>query len=182
MNKKILRLSALLFAVCALVAGVLGGVNELTAGRIQEQKRLATEAAFRAVLPAESYEEVPYTGSVEGIESVSRCEEGFVVTIRFGGSQGEITMVTGVDERFRCTGISIVSHSETSGLGAEAASQSEKGVSWRAQFKGKGEGMALSKDGGSLEAIAGASVTSRAVANAASDCIRAVRQLSKGVA
>ena len=178
MNNRILRMSALLFLVCAIVAGVLGGVNVMTAGRIDEQKRLATERAYQAVLPAQSYEEIAYTGSIEGVESVSRCEEGFVITIRFGGSQGELSMVTGVDRDFRCTGISIISHKETSGLGAEAAGKSEKSANWRAQFVGRGEDMAVSKDGGEIEAIAGATITSRAVAKAAANCIRVAKEVA----
>ncbi len=177
MNKKILRLSVLLFAVCALVSGVLGGVNVLTESRIEEQKRLNTEKAYRQVLPAESYEELIYTGSDARIQAISRCEAGHIVTMTVGGSQGDISFVVGVDGDYRCTGISIISHSETAGLGAVAAAKNAKGESWRAQFAGQGDNMAIRKDGGHIDAISGATITSRALTEGAADAIRAVKEL-----
>ena len=52
--KKILKLTFILVLVCAIVAGVLGVINELTYERIAEQKRIKTEKAFAAVLPADT--------------------------------------------------------------------------------------------------------------------------------
>ena len=43
--KKILKLTFILFLVCAITAGVLGLINEMTYDRIQEQKRIKTEKA-----------------------------------------------------------------------------------------------------------------------------------------
>ena len=65
------------------------------------------------------------------------------------------------------TGISIVSHAETAGLGAIAADKTEKGVAFRNQFVGvtTDETVAVSKDGGQIDAITGATITSRAVAD-----------------
>ena len=54
---------------------------------------------------------------------------GYVVQTTFSGAQGSITMVVGVDNDYKCTGISIISHSETSGLGAIAASGSSEASS-----------------------------------------------------
>ena len=45
---------------------------------------------------------------------------GYVVTSTYGGAQGKITMIVGVDSDLICTGISITKHSETSGLGSVA--------------------------------------------------------------
>ena len=42
---KILKLTIVLFLVCAVVAGVLGVVNELTKDTIAEQQRIKTERA-----------------------------------------------------------------------------------------------------------------------------------------
>ena len=57
---KILKLTIVLFLVCAVVAGVLGVVNELTYETIEEQNRIKTERAYAAVLPSEGYEEVAF--------------------------------------------------------------------------------------------------------------------------
>ena len=58
---KIVKLTLILFLVCAIVAGVLGGINELTKGPIAEQKAIKTAKAYAAVLESESYEQVDST-------------------------------------------------------------------------------------------------------------------------
>ena len=67
--------------------------------------------------------------------------------------------------------------SETSGLGANAASTAEVGVNFRKQFVGEDETVALKKAGGNIDALAGATITSRSVANATSAAIQAVKAL-----
>ena len=57
---KILKLTLILFLICAITAGVLGGVNELTKDRIYAINNAATIAAYSAVLEAESYDEVEF--------------------------------------------------------------------------------------------------------------------------
>ena len=61
------------------------------------------------------------------VNSIAKATNGsgYVVEVTFSGAQGNITMVVGVDNDYKCTGISIIEHSETSGLGANAASSSE---------------------------------------------------------
>ena len=87
----------------------------------------------------------------------------------------------GVSNDLRCTGISVISHSETSGLGANAASSSETGVNWRAQFVGQGANIALTKAGGTIDALAGATITSRSVTEATARSIALVSELVKEV-
>ena len=95
----------------------------------------------------------------------------------FSGSQGKITLAVGVDNDYKCTGISVISHSETSGLGANAASTSEVGVNWRAQFVGEDKNIALSKTGGNIDALSGATITSRSITQATATAIMAVESL-----
>ena len=102
---------------------------------------------------------------------------GYVVTSTFSGAQGSITMACGVGNDLKCTGISIIEHSETSGLGAVAASTSSAGEAFRAQFVGQDESIALSKAGGSIDALAGATITSNAVTNATATSIACVASL-----
>ena len=178
--KKILKLTLILFLVSAIVAGVLGVVNEVTKDRIAEQNRIKTEKAYAAVLPASGYEKLELdTSAYTNIDSVSKAAggEGYVVQTTFSGAQGNITMVVGVSPDYKCTGISIISHSETSGLGANAASSAEVGVNWRAQFVGEDKTVAITKAGGNIDALAGATITSRSVAEATAAAIVAVESL-----
>lgn len=178
--KKILKLTFILCLVCAITAGILGVVNELTYERIAEQNRIKTENAYKAVLAAEGYEDVGYEkGEGDIVDKVSRATggEGYVVELTFSGAQGSITLAVGVDSELCCSGISVIKHSETSGLGAVAASTSEKGVNWRAQFVGQGADIALTKAGGEIEAISGATITSRSITEATAVAIATVSNL-----
>lgn len=183
----ILKLTLVLFLICAIVAAVLGGVNELTADRIAQLQKEKTEAAYGAVLDSpEGYEDLQiksYTQVANGqkikIGKISKAAngKGYVVETTFSGAQGNISMVVGVNNSGKCTGISIIKHSETSGLGANAASTAEVGVNFRAQFKGQDASIALSRDGGKIDALSGATITSRSVTNATLAAILAVQDL-----
>ena len=176
---KILKLTLILFLVCAVVAGVLGGVNELTKDRIKQITEEKRAKAYSAVLSADGYEPVECDAGALKVNNIYKGtgDEGWVVESTFSGAQGLITMATGVDKDYKCTGISIISHSETSGLGANAASTSEVGVNFRSQFIGEGEDIALTKAGGNIDALTGATITSRSVTEAVANAIAAVKTL-----
>ena len=176
---KIIRLALVLFAVSAIVAGVLGVVNELTYPVIDAQKQAKTAEAFASVLKADRFDEIEFDNpDFPTVLTVHKAEGvGYVATSKFSGAQGNITMAVGVDNDFKCTGISVIEHSETSGLGANAASTAEVGVNFRAQFKGVDEHVQLKKAGGEIDALSGATITSRSVTNATSAAIQFVEAL-----
>ena len=180
--KKILKLTLILFLICAVVAGVLGLVNEVTWRRIEQIQTEKTARAYAAVLESEGYEDLeiePYELNKVSINKIAKATNGsgHVVEVTFSGAQGNVTMVVGVDTDYRCTGISITEHSETSGLGANAASAADVGVNFRSQFVGVDENVALKKAGGEIDALAGATSTSRGVTNSAAAASLAVKAL-----
>jgi electron transport complex protein RnfG len=177
---KILKLTLVLFLVCAIAAGVLGVVNEMTYERIEAQAQAKTAEAFSAVMKADAYEEVVFDeNSFPTVDTIHRATNGagHVVTSTFSGAQGNITLAVGVDNDYKCTGISVISHSETSGLGANAASTGDVGVNFRAQFVGEDENIALTKAGGNIDALTGATITSRSITAAVANSIQAVKAL-----
>ncbi len=177
---KILKLSLVLFLVCAIVAGILGVIDMITKDKIAEQERIKTENAYAAVLKADSYEDLAFNNpEFSTIDKIAKAsgDAGYVVTTTFSGAQGSITMAVGVDMDYKCTGISIISHAETAGLGAKAADQADYGTWWRGQFIGQGDDVKLSKSGGAIDSITAATITSNAIAGAVSTSIRAVESL-----
>ncbi len=176
---KIVKLTIILFLVCAIVAGVLGAVNVITEDKIAEQDRIKTAKAYASVLEADDYEDVDFDqDSFQTIDKIAKAGDvGYVVTTTFSGAQGSITMAVGVDTDYKCTGISIISHAETSGLGAKAAAASEYGDWWRGQFVGEGDDVKLTKYGGNIDSITAATITSNAVSGAVAESIRAVEAL-----
>ena len=177
---KIFKLSAVLLIICAVVAGILGGVNYITADKIAEQQAIKTAKAYAAVLESENYADVEFDKeSFPTIDNIAEADngKGYVVMTSFSGAQGKITMAVGVDKELKCTGISITKHSETSGLGANAASAAEVGVNFRSQFVGEGSDIAITKAGGNIEIIAGATITTQAIADAVAVAITAVEAI-----
>ena len=177
--KKVLKLTVVLFLICAIVAAVLGEVNAVTIGPITAREREKTEKAYKAVLPyADSFTAVDpaqFEAYKSTIDKISTADNGagHVVETTFSGAQGSITMAVGVDSDGRCAGISIIKHSETSGLGEVAASASERGVSFRKSFIGKDETITIQD----IDAITGATITSTAVTGAVATAIEAVKAL-----
>ena len=155
--KYILRLTLTLFLITAVVAGLLGLVNYLTEDRIDELTRQKAEAAMQEVFPAGNYEEIPAEGG--DITAAYRADDaGYVVRVSVNGFGGAIDMMVGVDNAGTVTGVSIISHGETASLGANCTRED-----FRAKFVGASDTLAVSKDGGSIDALTGATVTSRAV-------------------
>lgn len=157
--KYILRLTVTLLLITAVVAALLGFVNYLTEDKIAAGQREKAKNAMQEVLPAENYELLE--ASAEGINAVYRADDlGYVVDVTVNGFGGAINMMVGVDAEGRVAGVSIVSHSETASLGANCTRED-----FRSQFSGAEGTLAVTKDGGSVEALTGATVTSRAVTN-----------------
>ena len=172
---KIVKLALILFAVSAIVALALGFVNGITADRIEAIATEKRNTAMQAVLPASEYPQVEYTGTDSRVDAIYKAgDKGYVVQCTVGGSQGSITMVTGIDNSGTVTGISVLSHAETPGLGAIAGAAGEKGDAFRAQFAGLTTA-AVTKDGGKVEALTGATVTSRAICNGVNAALDAVK-------
>ena len=157
-----------LFLISAICAVLLGLVNNITAGPIAAANEAATNAAMQAVLPADSYEQVEYTGGNALVTAVYKAgDAGYVVQVAPSGFGGNLDVMVGVGADGTCTGVSIISHAETSGLGANATKED-----FRAQFVGKAN-VAVTKDGGDIAALTGATITSRAVCDGVNAAIEA---------
>ena len=183
---QILKLALVLLAVAAVIALVLGVVNEITKGPSEQYLNGKRDAAYAMVMPGDgnTYEEID-AGSYANDPSnsitklctakdASGNDIGYVAETTFSGAQGMITMVIGLDNDLTCTGIGVTEHSETSGLGAKAADPTDP---FPQSMVGLTDGAKLSKDGGSVSAISGATLTSRAVVTEIQTGIDAVKSL-----
>ena len=168
----ILRLAATLLIITSLVAAALAGVNGITSPIIAQKTAEKTQQAIQAVLPGGGEQiDVPAANLVS---KVYKGENGYAVEVTPGGFDNTITMMVGIDKEGNILGIDIISHTETAGLGAVADAETPAGVSFREQFIGMNGTVSVSKDGGEVEAITGATITSRAVCagvNAALECV-----------
>ena len=161
---KIVKLTLILFLVSAIIAGVLGLTNMVTEKPIAEYNERKTAEAYSAVMDFDSCE----------VTKVYKTNNGdWIVEAEVSGSQGMITVAVGVNADLTCNGISIISSSETSGLGSKASN-----AEFKDQFPGLTADQAkVTKDGGQINAITGATITSRAVCTAVGAAIEAVGTL-----
>ncbi len=170
----VFRLTLTLFLITTIVAGLLGLVNYVTADTIAEQIAQKAENAMRQVLEADSYEplDVPEDSAVTAAYRAG--DKGYVVRVAPNGFGGAIDMMVGVDVSGAVTGVAIVSQSETASLGANCTRED-----FRAQFTGKTGTLSVSKDGGEIEALTGATVTSRAVTEGVNTALEFVQEVLK---
>lgn len=170
----VLRLTLTLFLITTIVAGLLGLVNYVTADTIAEQIAQKAENAMRQVLEADSYEplDVPEESAVTAAYRAG--DKGYVVRVAPNGFGGAIDMMVGVDVSGAVTGVAIVSQSETASLGANCTRED-----FSAQFTGKTGTLSVSKDGGEIEALTGATVTSRAVTEGVNTALEFVQEVLK---
>ena len=101
MNNKVVKLALVLFLICAVTAGILGVVNNLTWERIDYLKHQKEYDAYAMLIPSASgYEEVEF--DEEAFPTVNTIVQsndmnGHVVMSTFSGAQGSITMACGVN-------------------------------------------------------------------------------------
>ena len=156
----ILKLTVTLLVICACMAAVLAGVNAITKEPIATIQVEKTKAAIAVVLPdAGELEQLSLSGDTGIVKSVYASENGYAVEVTPGGFDGEITMMVGIVDG-KVTGISVISHTETPGLGAVAAANNAKGEAFRSQFVGQSGELAV---GDQIDGMSGATITSKAV-------------------
>lgn len=171
--------AVVLLAIAAVVALVLGCISLGTSGRIETLAEEKMNEAMQAVLPAAGYTAAGDHSGIGTIDAIYQAgTSGWVVQVTETGSQGAITMMVGVNSAYTCTGISILESSETAGLGAIAAQASDKGDAFRAQFVGQTGTVSVTKEGGEIDAIAGATITSKAICQGVTNAILACQAQS----
>lgn len=168
----ILRLALTLLLICAVVALALAGVNAITKDRIAAIKEANTQAAVQAVLPGGG-NEIAFSDDTGLVKTVYASDAGYAVEVTPAGFGDTVDLMVGVSKDGKVLGISVIEHAETAGLGAVAAAENSAGEAFRGQFVGMSGTLAVTKDGGQVDAITGATITSRAVTkgvNAAIAC------------
>ena len=172
-GKYVFRLAFTLFLITSVVACCLAGVNGVTKPRIDAAKEEKARKAIEAVLPGGGEPIEDFRDDSGLISKVYGSDAGYAVEVTPSGFGGPVTMMVGVSKDLKVLGISIVSQTETAGLGAVSAAKTSAGQAFRSQYEGLSGVLAVSKDGGTVEAISGATITSRAVTdgvNAALAC------------
>ena len=171
--KSVLAPAAVLLVICILVSAALAGTNLLTRDCIAEAAAKKAEESRMVVLPqAETFEELD--GHYAGVDG-SGNSVGYVFETEGKGYGGTVKVMTGISAEGNITGVVILSHGETPGLGANAEKES-----FRDQYKEQpaanlAGGIKVVKfqapKEGEIQAMTGATITSTAVTNAVNAAI-----------
>lgn len=167
-----------LIAILVLVVLIVGGAWRYTRQPIADQASRGTLAGIAAVLPASLYDNEPHrdvvwldTGGGQPVPVYRAWRDGApaaaVLTIDApGGYVGPIRLLVGLTADGRILGVRVAAHAETPGIGAAIA---DSDTGWLDAFTGRSlddppaSRWAVRPDGGDFDAVAGATVSSRAV-------------------
>lgn len=154
--------------ICLVCALLLAVVNSLTENKIAEVNRNKTAQAIAQVVPAFEGEPVDTTVTLDGeqfavhMAMAADSVVGYAVETSQVGFGGPVNLMVGFDAAGCICSTAVVSHSETPGLGAKIT---EDEGAFRTQFAGKNPAefnLAVTKDGGDVDAITASTITSRA--------------------
>lgn len=180
--KDIIIPAVALLIICLVATALLAGTNVITSEKIALNS-VETEKASRMLVLPEGTQYSEVTSLESGITYCAGSDDsgnqvGYVFTANAKGYGGTVSVMVGLDNEGTITGIEILSHSETPGLGANATKDDFKG-----RFIGKSGELAVDKtsnDGQNIQAITAATITSKAVTNAVNSVTAAFEELNLG--
>ena len=176
--KEITKISVTLFLITAISALLLAIVNEITAPLIAANEEKSVQDALRVVMPeadsfaarekgdAEAAAEEEYESDIIELYDAKKDGEtvGICAIVETKGYDTGLRSAVGVDADGTVTGVEIISHQETPGLGANAEDEE-----FRSQYIGKNGEISVVKSGAGeneINAISGATMTSDGVTRA----------------
>ena len=168
MKSTLFNMVAVLFSITLIASAGVGAVNMITADAIAETKAAATKAAVANVLPEfdsneqseQTIDDMPivvYTAK-KGDKTVGYAVESMTKN----GFGGVIRMMVGFTTDGKINNVNVLEQAETPGLGTKMCDEGNALLSsiqgknsWEVEFKVK-------KDGGELDALTAATISSRA--------------------
>ena len=176
--KELFKLTVVLTVICALAATALAFVYTITKEPIAYQQRLKKLKAIKAVQPDydnepdQDFVDLKTDESAEGNGDLTRfyitkkggTPTGVVFMVSAVGYGGTIDLMVGLNPEGSITGVQVLRHTETPGLGAKITEEK-----FLKQFIAKNlpdTNWALKKEGGDIDQISGATISPQAVVKA----------------
>ena len=183
MKESPLRLGLTLLIIAGIMGLILGGVNAATKDIIAKKVDEVNRAAYGAVLPEADTTRMEsltvddaYADRILEIYRAPECGYAFRVSTK--GYGGAVIIAVGIDLSGAITGVQVVEHSETPGLGANASNPA-----FTDQYTGAADPLTVVKgEAGANEvsAISGAPITSRSVTDSVNTALSYFREFLKG--
>ena len=171
----LLKPVVVLTVICVVVSGLLGLTNSITAPIIEENARLAADAARIELLPTatDGFDLVEGV-DMEGVTEIYKARNGAGYTITsFGkGYGGAVNFMFAFDNDGKIVDLKVLSHSETAGLGSKIENP---------EFLAKFKGTTKDLTSGDIDMIGGATISSNASLDAVNTARKAFNQYAKGI-
>jgi electron transport complex protein RnfG len=172
------RMISVLFIVCGLSAASLAVMNSVTKEPIARYEKQQRDEALQGVFPdADEFLNSQPDRVWEALRKGQKTGHVFLTQVQ--GYSGPITLMFGMDSSGAVTGLRVLSHTETPGLGAKIATPQ-----FRDQFRNKRpEQLILKKYDparGQIDAVTGATISSRAVTKAVSTTLESFNREKAG--
>ena len=170
--KSILIAALTLTLICAVVVAALAATNLLTKGPIEENERVATDNACKAVLPTAASFETVDGAFAEGVLAVYEGKDadgtslGYVVKTTTRGKSTDLVLMTAVAADGTVSGIEVVSESETAGY----MSKVQKGGLFDRL-------VGVSDEVGAVDGVSGATKTSNGVKDGVALAVDTVKEV-----
>ncbi|MEG1254554.1 RnfABCDGE type electron transport complex subunit G [Clostridium sp.] len=177
--KENLKLGATLLVITAIAGLILAFAYDITRAPIEAKAKEDQAAALKVVLAADEFEDLNVEG-VENILAIFEAKTGGETTghvfnvIAKGGYGGDIELMVGINTDGTLSGMTVLKQSETPGLGTKAT---EPGFT--DQFNGMSSEKELSV-GSDIQAVTGATITSKAVTSGINTAINYYNTNLKG--
>jgi electron transport complex protein RnfG len=188
-ESSLINMALTLLVITAISSASLGFMHELTKAPKIAADMAKQNFAIKAVSPdfdndpfVEAYEIDPFDGAGEKLTCYPTVKNGelqgiAVKTWTMNGFSGLLRLMVGFDPLGNIINISVLEQKETPGLGSKMTLPKFKD-----QYKGKNPGtdkLSVKKDGGSVDAITAATISSRAFSDAVTRAYKSVQQAGK---
>ncbi|MDX9786820.1 MAG: RnfABCDGE type electron transport complex subunit G [Desulfobacterales bacterium] len=183
--KDMIKMVVVLTVLSSFSGGLLAALRDGTKDLIEKQElNLVKGPAIRKILEGASNDPLVDRVKIPDGETeisvfvgVFDGKPNTVVFETFGtGFADKVGLMVGINvDEDKFHGVGVTTHSETPGLGANA----KEDPSFAAQFKGHAVSgsIKVTKDGGDINALSGATITSRGVCVAASDAVTVYQRI-----
>ncbi len=154
--------------ICLVVTAAVSGTYQLTKPVIEQSQNSAADEARKVVLPsAESFEKLEIEETILQelgvVEAHISNDKGIAVKIESKGysPSKNITLMVGIDSNGTVSGVSVLDHSETDGLGTKALASD-----YLEKFSGKSQNV------NDVDGVSGATFSSLGVKNGINNALK----------
>ncbi|HDL90084.1 MAG TPA: RnfABCDGE type electron transport complex subunit G [Thermodesulforhabdus norvegica] len=185
--RDMIKMVVVLTAITAVSSLALSYINDATrAAREYQLLKYVKEPSIKAVFAKLDYNNDPIKDRItlklgkEGKTIFPAKKDGHIIAVAYdaaaAGYHGEIEVMVGIKPDGTLAGIGIMRHSETPGLGARVAEPS-----FTEQFRNAKPPVKLSSEGGTINGISGATISSKGVITAVNEALKLFPEVKKEV-